>query len=376
MKTKRTRTKLALILLALGSALTFLAFSVWSPQDSMADEPDPNTPPGPVGPSGAVPIPELPFKITESGSYCLTQNLTHTDRYTNAIEVDANNVTIDLGGFSIIGPTTSYNETCSGIYMNMRKNVEIRNGTITNFPNRGIFADSSTGFFEPSGNRIISIRVTSIGAEGILLWGLHDTITNCTVTNTQLELEQGYGGISCGALSSVTGNVVARHNIVGILTGSGCTIRDNTISECSYGIAPGDGCSIVDNTISFMFEGISILDTDGCLVRGNTVRECQGNGISIEGLDNAIEANLVTSCEVGFFFAYNQNVYANNRALFNGTNFGGLVPTGVYDGGGNIGAGTFVGGNVGAKLQLEAKPRILKKRIGEYGLTSPLESRP
>jgi parallel beta-helix repeat protein len=374
MKTKTTRTKLALILLALGSTLTFLAFSVWSPQESMANEPDPNTPPGPVVPSGAVPIPELPFKITESGSYCLTQNLTHTDRYTNAIEVDANNVTIDLGGYSLIGPTTAYNETCNGIYMDMHSNVEIRNGTITNFPNRGIFSDNSGDTLGSSGIRVISVRVTTMGAEGIVLQGFHHTIKDCTVTNTQLEIQQGMGGITCNSLSSVTGNVVARHSIVSILTGFGCTIRDNTISECSYGIAPGDGCSIIDNTIFSTFDGISILDVSGCLIRGNTLRECNRNGISIEGLDNAIEENLVTSSEVGFFFAYAQNVYANNRALFNGTNYGGQVPTGVYDGGGNIGAGTFVGGNIGAEPQLELKARILDKRIGKYGLTSLRES--
>jgi parallel beta-helix repeat protein len=181
------------------------------------------------------------------------------------------------------------------------------------------------------------------------------------VTNTQLELEQGYGGITCGSLSTVVGNVVSRHNIIGIQTIAGCTIRDNTIGECSYGIAPGDGCSIIDNTIFSTYDGISLVDVAGCMVRGNTVRECQGNGISIEGFDNAIEENLVTSCEVGFFFAYGQNVYANNRALYNGTNYDGRVPTGAYDGGGNIGIGTFVGGNVGNQLQLKAKSQLLKK---------------
>ncbi len=370
MKTKRRVMKLVLSLLAIGSTLTFIAFC-------LADESKPGTPSKPVVQSEAQPISELPFKITESGSYYLTQNLTHTDRYTNAIEVDANNVTIDLGGYSLIGPTTSYNETCCGIFMDMHSNVEIRNGTITNFPYRGIFSDNSGGTLGSTGIRIISVRVTSIGAEGIFLNGFHHTVRNCTVTNTQLDIQRGAGGITCHSLSSVTGNVVARHNIVGIASGSNCTIRDNTISECSYGIIPGDGCSIIDNTVSFVTDGIWILDSAGCLVRGNTLRECQGNGIGIEGMDNDIEANLVTSCEVGFNFVYDQNVYANNRALYNGTNFGGQVPTGIYDGGGNIGAGTIVGANVRAKPQLQLKARIVEKsdkKIGGYGLTSLRES--
>ncbi|OHB75111.1 MAG: hypothetical protein A2Z25_01570 [Planctomycetes bacterium RBG_16_55_9] len=369
MKAERTKhalsqpngTKLVLVLLALGGTLTFLAFSVWSPQNSMANEPDPNAPSEPVVSSGPMPITEVPYTITESGSYCLIQNLTHTDRYTNAITVDVNNVTIDLGGYSLIGPTTSYNDTCSGIYMDTCSNVEIRNGTITNFPNRGIFRDNSGQFYVGGGNRIISVRVTMIGAEGIFMNGLYSTIRNCTVTNTQLELDQGLGGITCAHFSLVTGNVVSNHRIIGIRVRMGCMVRDNTISDCSYGIIPEDGCSIIDNTIFSTFDGISIFDSSGCLIRGNTVRECDRNGINIEGLDNAIESNLVTSCEVGINFLYGQNVYANNRALFNGTNYGGQVPTGVYDGGGNIGAGTFVGGNVRANLQLNATSSSLKK---------------
>ena len=358
MKPKRSTTKLVLRLFVLGSTLTFLSFC-------MGDDTGPGIPSGPVLQSDAEPITELPFTISEPGSYCLTQNLTHTDRYTNAIEINANNVTIDLGGYSIIGPTTAYNETCSGIYMDMRSNVEIRNGTITNFPNRGIFGDNSGETLGSSGHRIISVRVISTGAEGIFLRGLHHTIKSCTVTNTQLEIEQGYGGITCGALCSVIGNVVSRHGIIGISTSSGCTIHDNTIGECSYGIIPRDACSILNNTIFYTFEGIWISDTAGCLIKGNTIRECQGNGIHIEGYDNVIEENLVTSSEVGIYFAYDQNVFANNRALYNGTNFGGRIPKGVYDGGGNIGAGTLVGGNVGNLLPLKLKldePKKIDKR--------------
>ena len=354
MKVERTKAKLVLSLLALGCTLTFAAFCT-------ADDSGPGLPSGPVLESDAKPILELPYEINEPGSYCLTHNLTHTDRYTNAIVVEANNVTIDLGGYSIMGPTTSYNETCSGIFMDMRDNVEIRNGTITNFPYRGIYGENSAEIIEASGHRIISVRVMSTGAEGILLWGLHQTIRDCTVTNTQLEMEQGYGGITCGHLSSVINNVVSRNRIIGISAGAGCTIHNNTLAECSYGIVSGDSCSIINNTIYFMFDGILVSDRSGCLIKGNTLRDCEGYGIHIEGFDNAIEENLVTSCEVGFYFAYEQNVFANNRALYNGINFGGMVPRGVYDGGGNIGAGTFVGGNIGAGLQLKANTPALKK---------------
>lgn len=354
MKAERTKTKLVISLLALGCTLTFLAFC-------MAEDTDPGLSPGPGIRAEALPITELPYVISEPGSYCLTKNLTHTDRYTNAIEVDVNNVTIDLGGYSLIGPTSSYNESCSGIYMDMCNNIEIRNGTITNFPNRGIFSDVTDVNNVTSGIRIISVRVTTTGAEGIFLNGLHHTIMNCMVTNTLLEVEQGHGGITCASFSSVIDNVVSRQGIFGIQTLDGCTIRNNTVAECNYGIVPGYGCSIVDNTIYFTGDGIWLAEVDGCLVKGNTIRDSNRNGILIEGFDNTIEENLVSSSEIGFNFIYGDNVYANNRALYNGTNFGGQVPRNVYDGGGNIGAGNLVGGNVGSQLRLKVQDRALKK---------------
>ena len=51
----------------------------------------------------------FPITITNSGSYILTSNLVSSSTTINIIEVNANNVTIDLNGFSIIGP-----QTCTG----------------------------------------------------------------------------------------------------------------------------------------------------------------------------------------------------------------------------------------------------------------------
>src|SRR6266700_7689406 len=46
----------------------------------------------------------FPYTITQPGSYRLSGNLTVPDANTTAIQVMADNVTIDLNGFSIIGP--------------------------------------------------------------------------------------------------------------------------------------------------------------------------------------------------------------------------------------------------------------------------------
>ena len=48
--------------------------------------------------------PGFPVTISVPGSYRLSSNLTVPDADTKAISVEADDVTIDLNGFSIIGP--------------------------------------------------------------------------------------------------------------------------------------------------------------------------------------------------------------------------------------------------------------------------------
>lgn len=342
METKKQKTRLVVSLLALGSILTFLAFC-------MAGDADPGVPSEPPILAEAQPIPALPYTINQPGSYYFTQNLSHTDRYTNAIEVNADNVTIDLAGYSLIGPSAA-SGTSNGIYMNERRNVEIRNGTITNFGNNGIYEVNDV---QASGHRVIAIRATSNGGHGILLWGSNHIVRDCTATFNCLAISSGFGAITCGGLSMVTANVASYNGIVGIMTGSGCMICDNTVSSNYVGILPWFGCSVVNNTVSYNdTEGVKVTQ-NGNLIKGNTLRS-NGTGISVSGSGNSIEGNLVTNSVVGINFSSSQNVYANNRALYNTTNYGGSVPTPPYDGGGNIGAGTLAGSNMGIELQMEA----------------------
>src|SRR5689334_9768577 len=48
--------------------------------------------------------PGFPVTISVPGSYRLTGNIALTDLSANVIEITADNVTIDLNGFSLIGP--------------------------------------------------------------------------------------------------------------------------------------------------------------------------------------------------------------------------------------------------------------------------------
>lgn len=88
----------------------------------------------------------FPYVISQPGSYKLSGNLVVPDINTTAIRIATDFVTIDLGGFSIIGPNNCAGGTCprgpgSGIETLQGKvyfNITIRNGTIQGMGLSGI----------------------------------------------------------------------------------------------------------------------------------------------------------------------------------------------------------------------------------------------
>ena len=86
----------------------------------------------------------FPVTITNSGSYMLTSNIVSTSTTDNVIEITADNVTLDLNGFSIIGPRTctganttlsctNSGMTASAISGHNLSNIVIKNGIIQGF---------------------------------------------------------------------------------------------------------------------------------------------------------------------------------------------------------------------------------------------------
>lgn len=350
MKARRSRTKLIVILLALSSTLTFLTFCMAQDSD-LAMQAAVET----EILAEAQPILNVPLTISQPGSYYLTENLTHTNSNTNAIRVNADNVTIDLAGYSLIGPGFDSGPDNNGIYMNGRINVEIRNGTITNFGNNGIWEESSDGI----GHKVIGVRVVSNGCVGVFLDSQNNLVKDCIVLDNSFGSNDVGGGIICSHASSITDNVVSNNSdYSGIVTDSGCIISGNNVSYNGFGIRVWYGCNVVDNIFSWDTDGI-VIEGNGCFVKGNTVFESTLNGIKVEGAYNDIEENLVTYCHVGVYFSDSQNFHANNRALNNTTNYDGSVPTGSGNGGGNVTFGTLSSGSLSTELEMH----MYKKQI-------------
>ena len=141
--------------------------------------------------------PGFPVTITLPGSYRLAGNLTVPDENTSAIEIAADEVSLDLNGFAIRGPTVcvtttnlavsscSPTGTGSGVKtIGFPHNVAVSNGTVRGMGSSGIVLNPGRGMM------VDRVRAESNGVSGIFAGeGL--------VTNS-VAVENGFDGI--GAL--------------------------------------------------------------------------------------------------------------------------------------------------------------------------------
>lgn len=199
--------------------------------------------------------PGFPVTLGESGAYVLTGNLTVTDANTDVIEVSARNVSIDLNGFAILGPTicnSGVSTSCvntgtgRGIYRRVPAfmNTTVRNGSIHGIG--GVAIDLSLGAY------VTNMQISSNGGTGISVKNGSKVVDNVVKSN-------GGNGIAATQGSEVSGNIVIANVGNGIETNTLCTISGNTVT---------------DNML------VGIVATRG-LVVGNTLLLNDGGGLSL-----------------------------------------------------------------------------------------------
>ncbi len=205
--------------------------------------------------------PGFPVSINTPGYYVLTSNLTVPNQNTTAIQVNANNVTIDLNGFAIQGPNVcatdgfTVAQPCTlpsgsplatgigvdagtGVPFNVL-NTRVINGTIDGVGGIGIFANvnariegvnisncGSFGIFT-SGGVIRDTLVRACGATGILTSG-------AVIKDSRAIFNRG-AGIQTGNSSVITGNILATNLSVGLLLTGNSRYTDNVIDNNNGG---------------------------------------------------------------------------------------------------------------------------------------------
>lgn len=299
-------------------------------------------------------IETFPIIIDRPGSYVLTSDIQVSDTAANGIEIQESDVTLDLGGFRLLGPGSE--TTGNGIYMYGKRNVEICNGTVQGFGLNGICEAGENG----DGHRIINVQAISNGGDGISLklseTKCSDLVKDCDASeNKNCGINVGGGaviienvcygneshGISADGGARITGNTIRRNKECGIscygglITGNVIVVSDKSGIKCQTAIITGNLVGYNNQSGSQDHAGIHVQGT--CLVKSNKVQGGHTYSICVSGEGNVIEANLVALCTgTGIHFSSSNNFYANNRSTGNTTNYAGSLPTGSGDGGGNV----------------------------------------
>jgi hypothetical protein len=165
--------------------------------------------------------PGFPVTISESGSYRLASNLTLPDGETTGIEVTAATVTLDLNGFTIVGPDIPGNG--AGI-RSQGIATRVFNGTVLNVGSIGVELQASP-----------SCRVE--GVHSLRNWGGGITTTRgCTVVNNVVNATRGIG-ISVGTGSTVIGNTVGFNTGLGMSLAPHAGFGQNVVTNNNGGNA-------------------------------------------------------------------------------------------------------------------------------------------
>ena len=232
--------------------------------------------------------PGFPVRIGNGGSFRLTSDLTVADENTRAVDLESNHITLDLNGFSIIGPNT-----CTG-----------------------------------SGS---SLTCTTAGTETLVrVAGQNITIRNGTIRGSAATGINQFGNIGPTVLESLTVIHSAKEG-----ADFGTDVNDQIIiTNCrfirNFGVGiglEGDGAQITNSVFSHnQGNGIGIANGRAHLVRDSQVKGNGSSGISIEGagseahlfLSNIItdNADLGVKAAAGTAYSYGGNQIDGNA---NGT---------------------------------------------------------
>ena len=311
METSKAKTNVVIGILAL-TALAMFSISGY------AGKLEPSGPPGStmktlgeVEPRTPIHALDIPLTINKSGSYYLTEDITFTTMNTNAITIEANDVTIDLNGFKIKGPASG--TTGTGILkaaIGGFASATVMNGTVMNFQDGVVLGGL--------GNRIINVTARNCQGNGIHT-GDQAFISQCSAFNN------GPAGIIAGD-DCVIKNCISHGNSYymyviwlgnGIEVDKGCTIMGCTTSyNKAAGIQANENAVIVDCTLNGN-EGNGIFTNyskiSNCTITDNTLKGIYtNNGCLIVG--NVLEGN-----EMGVLLASHGSVVRNNHFVGNVT---------------------------------------------------------
>ena len=231
--------------------------------------------------------PGFPVTISKSGSYRLTSNLTVPDADTTAIQINADSVTLDLNGFSILGPV-----------------VCTTRPTACPAPGKGIGVSAGGAqAFAPKAVRVTNGSVRGMGGVGIVLGGSGSFVDKVVV--------YGNAGGGMSVTGGVTGSAATQNGSFGMIatmvrdSSALENVGDGIILDISGGVATGNVSSLnggfgiyvpfgtATNNTLFLNTSLKISATYPNIVTNNTIINSDASAIQTNKTD-CITANNTT----------------------------------------------------------------------------------
>ncbi len=258
-----------------------------------------------------IPISTIPFIINQPGSYYLTTNLVTSGA---GISIRADNVTLDLNGFTI--SSTSPAPAGTAISLANASGITILDGHIqSGVTNDGSGDYSGTGFAN-------GILLNEKGSENLNILVSRISVVGCAATGIQVVNIAGKSGVGSGNNS---GSSVVESCMVQTMGGEGiqaltvknCSAIDcgNTaisgmqVSDCR-GQCSGDSDGIDARNIAVNCSGISSGDGYG-INADNIAQNC--NGLS-DGDGDGLDAATAQNC-YGRSIGAGYGIFANYTAI-------------------------------------------------------------
>lgn len=256
------------------------------------------------------PISSTPFTISASGSYYLTTNVTVSAG--DAITIDANNVTLDLNGFTV-SSTQNPATTNLGILLGGNRsvtNVTIVNGFISSgvTNNNGMYSGSGFGYGISGWNfghinvRAIGVSVSGCLNNGIDLGLSSSVVESCTVCGS------GFNGISAESVYNSTARDCGYYGIYAAVANN-CSSRGDgngmfafTANNCSgYSVGANGGFGVYAYTASNCYGYVA---SSGIGIYATIAIGCSAYSINGTGLS----AYIANSCSAATTFGSAENV--------------------------------------------------------------------
>ena len=254
----------------------------------------------------------FPISISSSGSYKLIENITCSTQDTSAITISADDVTLDLNGFTITGAGKAVGSSGDGIEATSTvRNITIKNGIIRDCRDDGIDMASATSI------TVENVTMYNNGDRGVYA-NIGGRVINCTAE------ANGFCGIEFYQNGVLIGNQCYNNAGYGIRANTSCIVKDNSIfyTDDNTGETQDSGLwirynnGVYNNVISSgqaNVYGIYVTESRN-VISDNAIVDNTAGGIYIAGDKNLVNTNhmINTGTDLTFPIGADNNVYTNN----------------------------------------------------------------